>query len=100
MTKPIRKLAGALVGTIAVAGLGAVAWAQTAPVANPKVEVPANALSVGDIESRLSAQGLKVKEVEIRDLIAEVEAYDAQGREVELVIDRRSGETLTHKYDD
>jgi hypothetical protein len=77
---------------------GASAWAQTAP--EPVVKVPANALSVGEIESRLSAQGIKVKEIEIHDLLAEVEGYDAQGREVEMVIDRRSGETLSHKYDD
>jgi multidrug efflux pump subunit AcrA (membrane-fusion protein) len=101
MTKNVHKAAGAVVvGAIAIAGLAATAWAQTAPVWNAKVEVPASALSVGDIESRLSAQGIKVKEVEIRDLIAEVEGYDAQGREVELVIDRRSGEMLTHKFDD
>jgi multidrug efflux pump subunit AcrA (membrane-fusion protein) len=95
------KAAGALAaGVLAVAGIGATAWAETAPVWNAKVEVPAGALSVGDIESRLVAQGIKVKEVEIRDLIAEVDAYDAQGREVELIIDRRNGETLSHKYDD
>jgi hypothetical protein len=41
-----------------------------------------------------------VKEIEVRDLLAEVDGFDAQGREVELVIDRRSGELLSHKYDD
>ena len=87
-------------GVLAIAGLAATAWADTAPVWNAKVEVPAGVLSVGDIESRLGTQGIKVKEVEIRDLIAEVEGHDAQGREVELVIDRRNGETLAHKYDD
>jgi hypothetical protein len=76
---------------------GATAWAQA--VEKSPVAVPANALSVGEIESRLSAQGIKVKEIEVRDLIAEVEGYDAQGREVELIIDRRSGETLSHKFD-
>jgi hypothetical protein len=101
MTKNTHKAAGAfVVGAMAIAALAATAWAETAPVWNAKVAVPAGALSVGDIESRLSTRGLKVKEVEIRDLIAEVEAYDAQGREVELVIDRRNGEMLTHKYDD
>jgi peptide deformylase len=100
MTKKTHKAAGVFVVGAAIAALAATAWAETAPVWNAKVEVPAGALSVSDIEGRLSTQGLKVKEVEIRDLIAEVEAYDAQGREVELVIDRRSGEMLTHKYDD
>nr|WP_298724550.1 PepSY domain-containing protein [uncultured Steroidobacter sp.] len=81
-----------------VAVTGASAWAQTAP--EPVVKVPANVLSVSEIESRLGAQGIKVKEIEVRDLIAEVEGYDAQGREVEMVIDRRSGEMLSHEYDD
>jgi hypothetical protein len=85
---------------IAVAGgAGAAAWAQTAAVENPGVTIPANVLSVGDIESRLAAQGIKVKEIEVRDLLAEVEGWDAQGREIELTIDRRNGETLAHEYD-
>jgi hypothetical protein len=90
-----------LAATVTVAGLGGAAWAQTAPEkgASEQVNVPANALSVGEIESRLSAQGIKVKEIEIRDLLAEVEGYDAQGREIELMVDRRSGEILSHKFD-
>ncbi len=92
---------GLLLATVvAVAGgAGAAAWAQTTPVENTGVTIPANVLSVGEIESRLTAQGIKVKEIEVRDLLAEVEGYDAQGREIELVIDRRSGEMLSHKYD-
>lgn len=74
---------------------GASASAQNAPV-----QVPANALSIAEIENRLTAQGIKVKEIEVRDLLAKVEGYDAQGREVEMVIDRRNGETLSHEYDD
>lgn len=96
-----RRAAGLLAAVLIVSGSGAAARAQTASVEeSAKVTVPANALSVGDIESRLTAQGIKVKEIEVRDLLAEVEGYDAQGREVELVIDRRSGELLSHKYDD
>ena len=90
----------AVAGVLAIATLAATTWADTAPAWNAKVEVPAGALSVGDIESRLSARGIKVKEIEIRDLIAEVEGYDPQGREVELVLDRRNGETLARNYDD
>jgi hypothetical protein len=87
-----------LASMVAVAGIGgAAAWAQTAP--EKVVSVPANVLSVGEIESRLSAQGIKVKEIEVRDLLADVEGYDAQGREVEVVIDRRSGEMLSHEYE-
>jgi hypothetical protein len=91
-----------LATTITLAGLGGAASAQTAPEksASPEVvNVPANVLGVGEIESRLSAQGIKVKEIEIRDLLAEVEGYDAQGREIEVMVDRRSGEILSHKFD-
>jgi len=95
MTMHIGKAAGFLAAALIVGGSGAAVWAQA-----PKVTVPANVLSVGDIESRLTTQGIKVKEIEVRDLLAEVEGYDAQGREVELVLDRRSGEVLSHKYDD
>lgn len=87
-----------LAGVAAFAAIGgAAAWAQNAQ--EKVVQVPANVLSVGEIESRLTAQGIKVKEIEVRDLLAEVEGYDAQGREIEVVIDRRSGEMLSHKYD-
>jgi hypothetical protein len=99
--KNARRAAGLLAAALIVSGSGAAVWAQTASVQeSAKVAIPANALSVGDIESRLTAQGIKVKEIEVRDLLAEVEGWDAQGREVELVIDRRSGELLAHKYDD
>ena len=87
-----------LATAVTLAGIGgAAAWAQNAP--EKVVNVPANVLSVGEIESRLTAQGIKVKEIEVRDLLAEVEGYDAQGREIEVVLDRRSGEILSHKYD-
>lgn len=98
-TNGTKRALGLLAAVLVVAGSGAAVWAQTAVEEPAKVNVPANVLTVGEIEGRLSAQGIKVKEVEIRDLIAEVEGYDAQGREVELVIDRRTGETLAHKYD-
>ena len=93
----LRAVLFASVATLAAVA-GAAAYAQNAQ--EKVVDVPANALSAGDIESRLTAQGIKVKEIEIRDLLAEVEGYDAQGREVEVVIDRRSGETLSHRFDD
>lgn len=99
MTIHIGKTAGLLAAALIVGGSGAAVWAQAVEQAT-KVTVPANVLSVADIESRLTSQGIKVKEIEVRDLLAEVEGYDAQGREVELVLDRRSGELLSHKYDD
>jgi hypothetical protein len=56
-------------------------------------------LSLGDIETRLTAQGIKIHEIELKDLIVEVEGRDANGRKVELLIDRRTGETLSQKLD-
>jgi hypothetical protein len=82
---------------LALAGTAGVVVAQNA--SEKVVKVPDNVLSVSEIESRLSAQGIKVKEIEVRDLIAEVEGYDAQGREIEIVVDRRNGEILAHKFD-
>ncbi|GFE83827.1 hypothetical protein GCM10011487_58270 [Steroidobacter agaridevorans] len=96
-TSGVRAVMLATVVTLTGAA-GASAWAQNPP--ESVVQVPANALSVGEIESRLTAQGIKVKEIKVRDLLAEVEGYDAQGREIELMIDRRNGETLSHEYDD
>lgn len=92
----VRAILVATAVTLAGVG-GATAWAQNAP--EKVVNVPANVLSVGEVESRLTAQGIKVKEIEVHDLLAEVEGYDAQGREIEVVIDRRSGEMLSHEYD-
>ena len=56
-------------------------------------------LSLGDIETRLTAQGIKIREIELKDLVVEVEGHDANGRKVELLIDRRTGETLSQKLD-
>jgi hypothetical protein len=95
----VRAAGGLVAGALAIVAFAAAA-ADTAPVWNAKVEMTEGALSVSDIESRLTAKGFKVKEIEIRDLIAEVEGYDAEGREVELIVDRRNGETLSHKFDD
>ncbi len=97
-TSGARALLMATVVTLAGV-VGASAWAQTSS-STGVVAVPANALSIGEIESRLSAQGIKVKEIKLRDLLAKVEGYDAQGREIEIVVDRRNGETLSHKYED
>lgn len=82
----------------AAMGLGASAWAQTATVPDA-VQVPADAMTVAQVESRLTSLGFKVKEIELHDLLAEAEVLDAQGRELDLTIDRRNGEILAMKYD-
>ena len=58
-----------------------------------------NVLSIADIETRMTAQGISIREIELRDLVAEVEGRDANGRKIELLVDRRSGEILSKKLD-
>jgi hypothetical protein len=67
---------------------------------DPKPAAAENVLSIAEIESRLTAQGIKVEEIEVRDLVAEVEGRDSTGREIDLVVDRRTGEILSRKFDD
>ena len=68
--------------------LAVTASAQTAPL-----------LSLGDLESRMTAQGITIREIELRDRVAEIEGRDAQGRKIELLVDRRSGEILSQQPD-
>lgn len=73
--------------------------AQETQAPAPAPTTPSNALSLCDLESRLTAQGISMREMELKDLVVEVEGRDAQGRKVELLIDRRSGEILSRKLD-
>jgi hypothetical protein len=89
-----RKLRTTTFCAIAILGASAsLAFAQSTPA-------PANQLTLAEIETRLAAEGLTVRELEVRERLVEVEAYDASGREVELVLDRRTGEILSRKLDD
>jgi hypothetical protein len=89
ITKSRAVLAGlAAVGLLATS----VAYAQTSP-AQPE-------LTLSQIESRLSGQGYRVFEIERDDGRYEVKARDAQGRCLELDVDRRSGEILHSHSDD
>jgi peptidase YpeB-like protein len=82
--------------------------AQAAPAATAAAEQPAapaasataKLLSLTDIEGRLTAQGIRMKEMEVHDKVLEVEGVDAQGRKIDLIVDRRSGEILSRKFDD
>jgi hypothetical protein len=67
--------------------------AQTTPPADDKV------LSLGEIESRLTAQGFTIREVEVKSRVVEIEGRDAQGQKVELLVDRRTGEILSQQPD-
>jgi hypothetical protein len=98
-----RRRTAALVAVLAAAGSLGIAVAQTEAVSKPAAPAtamqPANLLSLSEIESRLSARGIKIKEIEARDLVLEVEGYDAQGRELDLIVDRRNGEVLSQRFD-
>lgn len=93
-----RLLAVTASGIVAVAGASAVA-AQTSPVptASP---TGTPMLSLTEIEAQLAAEGVKISDIELRDLVVEIEGHDAEGREIELVVDRRNGQTLSRRFDD
>lgn len=57
-------------------------------------------ISLADLERVAQNQGIQVKEMKVRDLLLKVEGYDAQGRKVELYLDRRNGEVLSRQFDD
>lgn len=87
-----------IVAAVVAVGALTTAQAQNANTpANSQATVPANVLSLADIESRMLAQGITIKEVEIEGNVVEVEGHDASGRKVELMLDRRSGEVLSRK---
>ncbi|WP_440224414.1 PepSY domain-containing protein [Dokdonella sp. MW10] len=78
-------LAGTAVGHVVV------------PSAHAQSNGAPGTLSLDEIERRVTAQGIQVKEIEIRDLLVEVEGHDAELRKVKLMIDRRSGEVLSQQ---
>jgi len=87
-------IAAAVAAGSALAFAAAPSYGQDQPAAGAKT------LSLAELESGLTAQGLKVTEMDIKDLLLEVEAYDANGKEIELVLDRRTGEILSRRFDD
>lgn len=85
----------------AVAAAGSVLTFAVAPsFGQDQRAAGAKTLSLAELESGLTAQGMKVTEMDVKDLLLEVEAYDADGREIELVLDRRTGEILSKRFDD
>lgn len=84
----------ALASLLGVSALAATASAQAFQEAQIST---AGSMSLDEIERRVSAQGLNVTEIEVKGLLVEVEGYDAQGRKVKQVLDRRSGEVLSQK---
>lgn len=84
---------------VSLAGLAAQAQTPTTPEAQGSQTTPAGVLSLGEIETRVTAQGITIREIELRDRVVEVEGRDANGKKVELILDRRSGEILSRKED-
>jgi hypothetical protein len=76
---------------------------QQAPAEAPqRASTPASDkyLSLGEIERKATATGIRVTEIEVKDRIAEVEGRDSKNRKVELEVDRRNGEILSRKVKD
>lgn len=104
------------IGAFGAAALGAVllglstgpVGAQTADATPAAVASPAGAaatgartmLSLTEIEKVANAQGVRVTELEVKDNVVEVEGRDSSNREVKLLVDRRSGEILSRRFDD
>ncbi|MCP5339638.1 MAG: PepSY domain-containing protein [Sinobacteraceae bacterium] len=69
--------------------------------ANAQRRSPANTppkfLGLTEIENRIAARRIRIKEIDIRDKALEIEGYDSQNRKLELIVDRRSGEVLSRK---
>jgi hypothetical protein len=89
--------------SMAIAAAAGFAVAQT-PANGPEQSAPAaaakGALGLGEIEALLQKEGIKVHELEVRDSVVEAEGRDANQRKVELIVDRRSGEILSRRFDD
>lgn len=87
------------------AALGVAADGRGATAASSSTQTPAAApstsmLSLAELAQRASNEGIRVEEVEIHGRRLEVEGYDADNREVELVLDRRNGKVLSRRFDD
>lgn len=54
-------------------------------------------LGLDELERRVTADGISIREIEVRDLLLKVEGFDSQNRKVKLVLDRRSGEVLSRE---
>lgn len=79
---------------IAVAAVAALAFAA------PAVAQSNGDLSLSQIETRLSAQGFRVLEIERDDGYYEVKAVNSAGACVELDVNRRTGEIVRTESDD
>jgi type IV secretory pathway TrbL component len=95
-------LAAGLTGIFTEPALAQQQATAEAPASTSASTVPANDrfLSLGEIERKATATGIRVSEIEVKDRIVEVEGRDSKNRKVELEVDRRSGEILSRKVED
>ena len=105
-TNGIRQLSRVLAVASLVALGASVVSAQGTPQA-PAQSTPASGnasglpvMSLTDIEQLLKSKGIRVIEMEVRDRVVEVEGLDGTDREIDLLVDRRSGEILSREFDD
>lgn len=95
ISKP--SLIAAVAGALAVTLFAAPTLAQSQP--QPPAD-PRQAISVAEVDKRLSAQGFRVLDVEWDDGKYEVLAFNAQGQCRELDVHRRTGKVLRDRADD
>ncbi len=86
--------------SLVAAGALAVSLLAAPSVFAQQSAAPADRLSVGEIDSRLSAQGFRVLEVEWDDGKYEVVAFNAQNQCRELDVHARTGAVLRDRADD
>ncbi|MFC3052517.1 PepSY domain-containing protein [Kordiimonas pumila] len=68
--------------------------------ANEYVAAASNTLSLTDLQAVVTNKGITSTEIKVKGLLLEIEGYDTAGREVELMLDRRSGDIMHFEYDD
>ncbi len=61
---------------------------------------PAKTMSLDAVEKRAAALGVNADEIEVKGMAVKVEGRDSKNREVELLLDRRTGEVLDRRFDD
>jgi len=96
------------VAVIAIgAALGVAADSRKTTLASSSVSAPGathststSMLSLAELAQRAGNEGIRVEEIEIHGWRLEVEGYDADNREVELVLDRRNGKVWSRRFDD
>jgi hypothetical protein len=108
-------LAAVLAVSVVTLGAGFAAAQQAPQVENPAAAAPAAGtapaaatapssgkamLGLSEIEALLQKQGIRVHELEVRDSVVEAEGRDGNQRKVEVIVDRRSGEILSRRFDD